>query len=94
MNNNLESKISRSFGIEDKKFARHPSDLEQAKELIRSCLSESIKLDDLLNKIDCWYRKEVGYIGQDEVVQDFQNKHIRNELKEVEKLYKKLSSLY
>lgn len=89
MRENLQNQISKCFGIEDKKFAGHPLEIEQAEKLMKICSKESIELDDLLNETDCWYRKEVGYIRKDEKTQEFHNKHISEELKKVEEFYKK-----
>lgn len=90
MKNNFENMISRCFGIEDKKFASHPSDIERANELIKYCISNSISKSDLLYAVDSWYRKEVGYIGQDEKIQNFQNQHIKEQLKKVDDFYTKI----
>lgn len=91
MNEELRKLIPSCFGLEDKRFAVHPSDYESAQKLIKKCVKESVELIDLLNGVDSWYREDVGYVKKTKVEQDFHNERIRAELIKVEDLYKKYS---
>ena len=59
--------IAGCFGSEDKKFAKHPCDLERAIELLKECSKNSISLIDLKKEVENYLKNNLAYSSQNEI---------------------------
>lgn len=67
-----KEKIPGAFGVEDKKFARHANDIEDAVDMINSAWREGVGFKEYIDEIRSWLNS-----------QGCKKEHIEKEMKRV-----------